>query len=54
MLHGIIARKPLNTKSFNYGVGAGVRITTPIGPVKLDYGVGKHKNKFHFSFGTQF
>lgn len=30
-------------KTFNYGVGAGVRITTPIGPVKLDYGVGKHK-----------
>ncbi|RKW65676.1 MAG: hypothetical protein D8B58_13795, partial [Veillonella sp.] len=43
-----------NTKSFNYGVGAGVRITTPIGPVKLDYGIGKDKKKFHFSFGTQF
>ena len=41
-------------KTFNYGVGAGIRVTTPIGPVKLDYGVGKHKNKFHFSFGTQF
>lgn len=43
-----------NTKSFNYGVGAGIRITTPIGPVKLDYGIGKDKKKFHFSFGTQF
>lgn len=43
-----------NTKSFNYGVGAGIRITTPIGPVKLDYGIGKYKKKFHFSFGTQF
>ena len=41
-------------KSFNYGIGAGVRVTTPIGPVKLDYGVGKDENKFHFSFGTQF
>lgn len=41
-------------KSFNYGFGAGVRITTPIGPVKLDYGLGKDENKFHFSFGTQF
>lgn len=41
-------------KSFNLGVGAGVRIMTPIGPVKLDYGVGKDDNQFHFSFGTQF
>ncbi|WP_420908278.1 BamA/OMP85 family outer membrane protein [Veillonella agrestimuris] len=41
-------------KSFNVGVGAGVRIMTPIGPVKLDYGVGKDDNQFHFSFGTQF
>ena len=41
-------------KTFNYGVGAGVRVTTPIGPVKLDYVVGKHNNKVHFSFGTQF
>lgn len=41
-------------KEFNVGVGAGVRITTPIGPVRLDYGVGSDDNKFHFSFGTQF
>lgn len=41
-------------KAFNVGVGGGVRVSTPIGPVKLDYGVGKDENKFHFSFGTQF
>lgn len=41
-------------KAFNVGVGGGVRVSTPIGPVKLDYGVGKDENKFQFSFGTQF
>ncbi len=41
-------------KSFNVGIGAGVRVSTPIGPVRLDYGVGENENKFHFSFGTQF
>lgn len=34
-------------------VGLGLRLQTPIGPVRLDYGYGK-KGKFHFSFGTQF
>lgn len=38
-------------KSFNISVGAGVRISTPIGPIRLDYGVSKDDNKFHFSFG---
>lgn len=41
-------------KSFNISVGAGVRISTPIGPIRLDYGVNKDDNKFHFSFGGQF
>lgn len=41
-------------KSFNISVGAGVRISTPIGPIRLDYGVSKDDNKFHFSFGGQF
>ncbi|SUP42499.1 BamA/OMP85 family outer membrane protein [Veillonella criceti] len=41
-------------KSFNISVGAGVRITTPIGPIRLDYGVSKDDKKFHFSFGGQF
>ena len=43
-----------NDKQFNASVGAGVRVSTPIGPVRLDYGVGKDDKKFHFSFGTQF
>lgn len=41
-------------KSINISVGAGVRISTPIGPIRLDYGVSKDDNKFHFSFGGQF
>lgn len=41
-------------KSLNISVGAGVRISTPIGPIRLDYGVSKDDNKFHFSFGGQF
>lgn len=41
-------------KSFNISVGAGIRISTPIGPIRLDYGVSKDDNKFHFSFGGQF
>lgn len=43
-----------NDKQFNASVGAGVRVSTPIGPVRLDYGIGKDEKKFHFSFGTQF
>lgn len=41
-------------KNFNASIGAGVRVQTPIGPIKLDYGKGKDDSKFHFSFGTQF
>lgn len=35
-------------------VGLGLRINSPLGPVKLDYGFGDDGGKFHFSFGGQF
>lgn len=39
---------------FNVGIGPGLRIITPIGPVRLDYGFGKDGGKFSFAFGGQF
>ncbi|WP_371372196.1 outer membrane protein assembly factor [Sporomusa aerivorans] len=38
----------------NYSVGVGLRLTTPIGPVRIDYGQGKDGGRAHFSFGGQF
>ncbi len=35
-------------------IGVGVRLTTPLGPVRLDYARSKDGGKAHFSFGGQF
>jgi outer membrane protein insertion porin family len=37
-----------------YSVGTGLRVNTPLGPIRLDYGYGKEGGRTHFSFGTQF
>ena len=37
-----------------YGYGVGLRINSPLGPIKLDWGKGKQRSRFHFSFGGQF
>jgi len=38
----------------NLGVGVGMRITTPIGHLRLDYGYGKEGGRTHFSMGHAF
>jgi len=40
-----------------YSVGVGLRINSPLGPLRLDYGIplnGGNGGRFHFSFGGQF
>lgn len=36
------------------GYGFGIRFTTPLGPLRLDYGMSKEGNKIHFSIGQAF
>lgn len=45
-----------NSSSANllYGVGVGVRLVTPIGPVRLDYGIGRNGGQTHFAIGPTF
>jgi outer membrane protein insertion porin family len=44
--------------SMKYSVGLGLRVNSPLGPIRLDYGFplrGEHRSgRFHFSFGGQF
>ena len=47
---------PATDQSFkaHVGVGAGVRVVTPIGPIRLDMGFGDDGSQAHFSFGHTF
>lgn len=38
----------------NIGVGVGMRVATPIGHIRLDYGVGNEGGRTHFSMGQAF
>ncbi|MCL5103954.1 MAG: BamA/TamA family outer membrane protein [Armatimonadetes bacterium] len=38
----------------SFGTGVGIRVTTPIGHLRLDYGVGKEGARTHFSMGQAF
>lgn len=47
---------PAEDQSFtpHIGVGAGIRVVTPIGPIRLDMGFGEEGSQAHFSFGHAF
>lgn len=48
---GIVRGKP----GVGFGYGVGLRVKTPIGPVRLDYGINDEgDNQFHFGFGQRF
>jgi outer membrane protein insertion porin family len=38
----------------NLGVGIGIRVVTPIGPLRLDYGRGNEGGRTHFAIGHSF
>jgi outer membrane protein insertion porin family len=48
------ADESIHLDDIKASVGVGVRVTTPIGPIRLDYGVGEEGGKFHFSIGSSF
>ncbi len=45
-----------NQSPFNFhaGIGAGIRVGTPIGPLRLDFGFSKEGGRTHFSIGNVF
>ncbi len=45
--------RSVNLGDIEYGYGVGLRINSPLGPIKLDYAYGD-KWRIHFSFGGQF
>ena len=56
---GDVTHAPLNLDqhggfSGNFGYGVGIRVITPIGPLRLDYGVGSEGARTHFSMGHAF
>jgi outer membrane protein insertion porin family len=52
--HIIYNQDDFDLSLMKLGYGLGLRVTTPMGPLRLDYGIGEDDSKFHFSFGTQF
>lgn len=41
-------------KDLKTGIGMGIRLVTPFGPIRIDYATGSQGGRTHFSFGGQF
>ncbi|HWR29483.1 MAG TPA: BamA/TamA family outer membrane protein, partial [Negativicutes bacterium] len=41
-------------KDLKFGYGFGVRLVTPFGPIRIDYGLSSQGGRTHFNFGGQF
>lgn len=52
---GIFWDQQLDPTLLHSGYGAGLRLNTPLGPIRLDYGLnGLEQGQFHFSIGQKF
>jgi len=45
---------PDDSFDLHIGYGIGIRVNTPIGPVRIDYGIGEDGARTHFSIGHAF
>ena len=46
--------QPMNLGDLKFGYGVGLRIDTPIGPIRLDYGIGEAGSQTYVSIGQTF
>jgi len=46
--------EPVSFEDIKTGYGVGIRVDTPIGPVRLDYGIGERGGQTYFSIGHTF
>jgi len=46
--------EPMRFDEIKFGYGVGLRFETPIGPIRLDYGIGEEGGQTYFSIGQTF
>jgi len=44
----------IKLKNLKHGIGGGIAVLTPLGPLQFDYGVAEKTNRFYFNFGFDF